>query len=232
MKARGFTLLEVMVALGILAVVVMATHQILESTLSAKEASDETLAELQALQTTFRFIDQDLSQMTERKVRNQSGDEAPSYLNHGRYAFESQYDGLGFVRDGWTNPIHLLPRSELQAVAYRVKDDKLERLYRIYVEMLDDAEPKVQVLLSDVEELKFEFMDDSKKWQEEWKINGLPRAVAVTLKQKDRAQIKRIFAVPGLGRERETQTGEERSDEQRQSEPNNDEQNNGERNGN
>ena len=46
MKQRGFTLLEVIVAMGILAFVVLSTHQILDSTTKAKEASDETVAEL------------------------------------------------------------------------------------------------------------------------------------------------------------------------------------------
>lgn len=61
MKQRGFTLLEVMVALGVLAFVVMATHQILDTTTRAKQASDEKIAELNALQTTFRLMDQDFS---------------------------------------------------------------------------------------------------------------------------------------------------------------------------
>ncbi|WP_462150576.1 type II secretion system minor pseudopilin GspJ [Pseudoalteromonas xiamenensis] len=210
MKAKGFTLIEVMMALAILAVVVMATHQILESTMNAKEASEDTLTELEKLQTVFRFMDQDFSQLSTRIVRNESGDKATSYIVHGRYQFESQYDGIGFIRDGWINPINLLPRSELQAVGYRVMDDKLERLYRIYVDQLDGTEPKVQVLLNDVEELKFEFLDKAQKWQDEWKMQALPLAVAVTLKQKDKPEIRRIFAVPGTGEERKEDNGENR----------------------
>ncbi|MFC0119988.1 type II secretion system minor pseudopilin GspJ [Pseudoalteromonas xiamenensis] len=210
MKAKGFTLIEVMMALAILAVVVMATHQILESTMNAKEASEDTLTELEKLQTVFRFMDQDFSQLSTRIVRNESGDKATSYIIHGRYQFESQYDGIGFIRDGWINPINLLPRSELQAVGYRVMDDKLERLYRIYVDQLDGTEPKVQVLLNDVEELKFEFLDKAQKWQDEWKMQALPLAVAVTLKQKDKPEIRRIFAVPGTGEERKEDNGENR----------------------
>ena len=59
MKQRGFTLLEVMVALGILAFVVISTHQILDSTTKAKDASDEKIAELNGLQTTFRLTTTD-----------------------------------------------------------------------------------------------------------------------------------------------------------------------------
>jgi len=199
-KQRGFTLLEVMVALGILAFVIIATHQILDSTTKAKDASDETIAELNALQTTFRLMDQDFSQMTKRAVRNESGDVQEQYLLAGRYVLESQYDGIAFVRDGWINPINLLPRSELQAVGYRVLDDNLERVYRVYVDQLDNMEPRVQRILENVEELKFEFLDDKNAWQEQWEIKALPKAVAVTLQQIEAEPIRRVFLVPGQGK--------------------------------
>lgn len=200
MKQRGFTLLEVMVALGILAFVVLATHQILDSTTKAKAASDEKIAELNGLQTTFRLMDQDFSQMTKREVRNQSGDVQESYILAGRYTLDSQYDGIAFVRDGWINPINLLPRSELQAVGYRVIDDKLERVYRVYVDQLDNTEPRAQVILHDIEDLKFEFLDEKDEWQEQWQIKALPKAVAVTIQQIDAEPLKRVFLVPGDGK--------------------------------
>ncbi|MBB1291211.1 type II secretion system minor pseudopilin GspJ [Pseudoalteromonas sp. SR43-6] len=206
MKQRGFTLLEVMVALGILAFVIIATHQILETTTRAKDASDEKIAELNGLQTTFRLMDQDFSQMTKRAVRNESGDVQQQYLLAGRYVLESQYDGIAFVRDGWINPINLLPRSELQAVGYRVIDDNLERVYRVYVDQLDNMEPRVQRVLENVEELKFEFLDDKNEWQEQWEIKALPKAVAVTLQQIEAEPIRRVFLVPGQGKVVATQT--------------------------
>ncbi|ATC85079.1 type II secretion system minor pseudopilin GspJ [Pseudoalteromonas sp. NZS127_1] len=206
MKQRGFTLLEVMVALGILAFVIIATHQILETTTRAKDASDEKIAELNGLQTTFRLMDQDFSQMTKRAVRNESGDVQEQYLLAGRYVLESQYDGIAFVRDGWINPINLLPRSELQAVGYRVIDDNLERVYRVYVDQLDNMEPRVQRVLENVEELKFEFLDDKNEWQEQWEIKALPKAVAVTLQQIEAEPIRRVFLVPGQGKVVATQS--------------------------
>jgi len=199
-KQRGFTLIEVLVAMAILAVVIMATHQILDSTTKAKEASDEKIAELNGLQTAFRLMDQDFSQMTQRTVRNEAGDAQEQYLLAGRYILESQYDGIAFVRDGWVNPINLLPRSELQAVGYRVLDDNLERIYRVYVDQLDNMEPRVQVVLKGIEELKFEFLDANNEWQEQWQIKALPKAVAVTLQQIEAEPIRRVFLVPGQGK--------------------------------
>ena len=197
---QGFTLLEVMVALGILGFVVLATHQILNSTIQAKTGSEEVIAELDSLNTTFRLMDQDFNQMTKRETRNEAGDFTPSYILHGRYNLDSQYDGIAFVRDGWTNPISLLPRSELQAVGYRVVDDKLERLYRVYVDQLDGTEPRSQVLLENIEDLTFEFLDDKQKWQENWEKKALPLAVSVTIKMQEMESITRFFLTPGDGK--------------------------------
>ncbi|WP_440054325.1 type II secretion system minor pseudopilin GspJ [Pseudoalteromonas sp. T1lg65] len=196
---QGFTLIEVLLALTILSVVVMATHQILESTLNAQQASEETIAEMEQFQTAFRLMDQDFSQMTKREVRNEAGDFSPTYIIHGRYELESQYDGIAFVRDGWTNPISLLPRSELQAVGYRVREEKLERLYRVYVDQLDGTEPRAQVLFDDVEDLTFEFLDDKLKWKKEWQVKALPRAIAVTIQRTDAEPLRRVFLTPGRG---------------------------------
>ena len=121
------------------------------------------------------------------------------YILAGRYVFDSQYDGIGFVRDGWINPINLLPRSELQAVGYRVIDDNLERIYRVYVDQLDNMEPRSQVILEDIEDLKFEFLDDKDEWLEQWQAAALPKAVAVTIQKIEQEPIRRVFLVPGEG---------------------------------
>ena len=145
-------------------------------------------------------MDQDFSQMTKRAVRNEAGDVQEQYLLAGRYTINSQYDGIAFVRDGWVNPINLLPRSELQVVGYRVIDDNLERIYRVYVDQLDNLEPRVQVILNDIEDLKFEFLDDKNEWQEQWQIKALPKAVAVIIQQIEAEPIRRVFLVPGDGK--------------------------------
>lgn len=198
-KQLGFTLLEVMVALGILGFIVVASHQILNTAILTNETSEQTIAELNTLQTTFRLMDQDFSQMAQRIGRNESGESIEQYLIAGRYLMNSQYDGLAFVRDGWRNPANLLPRSELQAIGYRVVDDKLERIYKVYIDSLDDAQPRKHVLLENVEEFLVKYRNDRDKWLDVWKDKSLPRAIKIELKLKDIKPITRIFLVPGAG---------------------------------
>lgn len=198
-KQVGFTLLEVMVALGILGFIVVASHQILDTAIRTSETSEQTIAELNTLQTTFRLMDQDFSQISKRMGRNESGERIEQYLIAGRYLMNSQYDGVAFVRDGWRNPANLLPRSELQAIGYRVVDDKLERIYKVYIDSLDDTKSRSHVLMENVEEFTLTYRNDKDKWLEAWKAKSLPRAVKIELKLKDIEPISRIFLVPGTG---------------------------------
>ena len=204
MKARGFTLIEVLIAMAIMAFITLATHQIFDSATRAKSLSEETLSELSRLQLVFRMMEQDFSQVSKRKVRNEAGDTQERYLMHERYLFDSEYDGIAFVRSGWTNPGNLLPRSELQAVAYRVQEGSLQRLYRLYVDQLDGSEPRVQTLLEGVSELKFEFYDSEspqEKWQSQWQKESLPVAVAVEITLEDERVLRRSFLLAGQGDE-------------------------------
>lgn len=137
--------------------------------------------------------------MAQRIGRNESGESIEQYLIAGRYLMNSQYDGLAFVRDGWRNPANLLPRSELQAIGYRVVDDKLERIYKVYIDSLDDAQPRKHVLLENVEEFLVKYRNDRDKWLDVWKDKSLPRAIKIELKLKDIKPITRIFLVPGAG---------------------------------
>ncbi|HAU04788.1 MAG TPA: type II secretion system protein GspJ, partial [Pseudoalteromonas shioyasakiensis] len=65
---------------------------------------------------------------------------------------------------------------------------------------LDNMEPRSQVILEDIEDLKFEFLDDKDEWQEQWQIKALPKAVAVTIQKIEQEPIRRVFLVPGEGK--------------------------------
>ncbi len=197
---QGFTLLEVMVALGILGFIVVASHQILDTSIRSNEISEQTVKELDGLQTTFRLMDQDFSQMVQRLGRNEAGDRVEQFLIAGRNLLDSQYDGIAFIRDGWRNPANLLPRSELQVVSYVVTDDKLIRLYKVYVDTLDGDGLRKHTLLEDVEEFKFQYQGEKDKWLDKWNEKSLPRAIAVEIKLKGYGDvIRRAFLVPGPG---------------------------------
>lgn len=192
----GFTLIEVLVALAVLAMVTLASHQILSTAINANQNSKEKVAEIGAMNTVFRMMQQDFTQLALRNTRNESGDSLELFLMADRFLFDSQYHGVAGVRDGWSNPVNLLPRSELQLFSYVVEEDNLVRKYRIYVDSLDGTEPKSQVLLEGIKDFTISFRGENDKWEENWTNPSLPKAIKVEIALADEMIVSRILLLP------------------------------------
>ena len=197
-RQRGFTLLEVLIAMAIFALIAFGATQILTTVTDAEEASEERFQALQNLQRAMLVMERDFLQMVPRKTRIE-GEVTDTLIFAGEYLFDSSSDGLGFVRAGWHNPQLVLPRSTMQSVAYRVNEDKLERLYSTYVDNSIGFEPKVRVLLEGIEKIEFEFLEkfDTKEftWEEAESVEELPIAVAVIITSQLYGEIRREFKV-------------------------------------
>ncbi|TPH15248.1 type II secretion system minor pseudopilin GspJ [Litorilituus lipolyticus] len=195
-SSSGFTLLEVLIAIAIFSVVGLASFTIFDTVQRGDETSKLRSARQNELQRAFILIERDLSQLARRSIRING--EAPSkqYLQTAEESFLENEQALAFVRHGWTNPGMLLPRSELQAVAYRLRDEMLERLHYNFVDAVVGEEPKVRPLISEVNGISFEFYD-GKEWQDKWPKQELPLAIAIEVDTQDFGLIRRQFLVAG-----------------------------------
>ena len=77
-RYSGFTLLEVLLAIGITAMIGLGSWQILNSAIRASEATQERLAELNSLQKTMLIVSRDLQQILPRSIRDEYGDYQPA----------------------------------------------------------------------------------------------------------------------------------------------------------
>ncbi len=195
LKQSGFTLIEILLATLVFALVSMASFAVLDSVLKSDEASRQKIEELQALQRAFFIMERDFRQVSQRHVRANGERASRSVFAGGKFILESEGDAVAFVKDGWRNPGMVLPRSELQSVAYRMKEENLERMFFVYTDPVAGEEPRTQILLKDIEELTFEYMASS-DWKEQWEEVTLPQAVAVKVKTKSFGEIRRIFILP------------------------------------
>ena len=200
---RGFTLIEILIAMAIFTLIGLASTGLLTTVIDSNDISEERFAKLQLLQRAMITIERDLQQAVPRATRVNG--EKQDVVMAGGETDDSDDDGIGFVRGGWHNPQLMLPRSTLQFVAYRLQENKLERLYSNYVDNVIGYEPKVRVLLEDVESLKIEFLatsnnsslneDEDLSWSENYKGTALPRAVAIEFVSKDFGKIRREFTL-------------------------------------
>lgn len=201
---QGFTLLEILIAMAIFTLIGLASTSVLTSVIDSDELSTERFERLEVLQRAMLTLERDILQATPRAVRLE-GETSSQVMVGGADLFASEADGLGFVHGGWHNPQLMLPRSTLQAVAYRLKEGQLQRLYGNYLDNVIGYEAKVRILLEDVEDFRVYFLaadekeDSEGAWQEKYAESVLPKAVAIELTSKDFGFIRREFLVAGIG---------------------------------
>ena len=195
-EQQGFTLLEVLIAIAIFSVVSLASFTIFDTVLRGDENSKIRSDRQNELQRAFLLMDRDFTQIAKRSMRVNGEAPSNSFLQTSDDSFLADEQAIAFVRNGWTNPGLLLPRSDMQRVAYRVVDETLQRLHYNFVDAVVGQEPKIRPLISQVTNLTFEFYDGS-KWQDKWSGSTLPQAIAIEIETEVYGLIRRQFLVAG-----------------------------------
>ena len=120
---RGFTLLELLIAISIFAVVSAMAYSGLASVLNTRKVVDERAETLLKVQKVFGILQREVSQIANRPIRDAFGDTQPAVKSSTLGA--ATY--LEFTHGGYQNPL-LQARSSLRRVAYRLDEESLVRL--------------------------------------------------------------------------------------------------------
>ncbi|MDO6694389.1 type II secretion system minor pseudopilin GspJ [Aliiglaciecola sp. 3_MG-2023] len=198
-KQQGFTLIEIMIAVAIFTLIGIASTSVMTAVIDSDELSENRFEKLQTLQRAMLTIERDMLQAVPRAVRI-DGQENTQVMRGEKNLLESEADGIAFVRTGWQNPQLMLQRSTLQSVAYRLQEGKLERLFGNYVDNVVGFEPKVRVLLNNVEDFEIQFLlnagedaGDSESWDDNFAQDTLPVAIKLTITSQEFGVIQRQF---------------------------------------
>lgn len=196
-KAKGFTLIEVLVAIAIFASLSIGAYQVLNQVQLSDALSMQRSEKLKELQRALVYLDNDFRQMALRQTRTNGEVPSNNLLHWQDYLLDSDAKGVMFVRSGWHNPQQQFPRGELSKVGYRIKENVLERVWWRYLDTPAGQEGVALPLLSGVEEFDLSFFD-GQQWQKEWsKALALPQAVTLSLTLKEYGKIERIYLTGG-----------------------------------
>lgn len=205
----GLTLLEVLIAISMFALIGAASFRVLTGVIESQEQGDRHSVRLAAFQKAIAVIDRDLRQVVNRPVRaGPDRDLGALLVDSGEYPFE-------FTRIGWQNPL-MLTRSNLQRVAYDIGphpkaddaasphfgDEKnyLRRLYWLALDRVDTEGPVVQVLLPAVDDFQVVVITRNgrhTRWPAPRVAAGagtlFPIALEVNIGSSQLGQIKRLY---------------------------------------
>ncbi len=195
---RGFTLIEVLVALAVFGVLSALAYMTLGQTLSNADLLTERMDRLQAVQRTMNYLSTEFLQAAPRSVRADLGQYEPALQS----SFASDF-ALQITHGGWPNSAGV-PRSTQQRTAYRVEDDELVRYHWNVLDRTASNIPVATVLLDELESLTFRFLRADGEWVDQWppvnvqtnsNTTMLPRAVEITLVLPDEGELIRIVEV-------------------------------------
>ena len=89
MAMRGFTLLEVLIAMAIFSIVGLASFELLRSVRNIDRVTDRQTESYQGLVRTLALMDRDVIQLRYREIRDELGDRnAAVAVNEGYYPIE------------------------------------------------------------------------------------------------------------------------------------------------
>jgi general secretion pathway protein J len=190
MKSRrqhGLTLIEVIVAIAIFAVLGVISYRAVSSMSDSRERVGAELARWRAISRIMQLIDNDLMQLAPRwgGTANAISTEAALMLIKG-----GERDELRLVRHDGAN-------GGLQHRAYRVDGEKL-----ILVRWsARDSSATEDTLLDGVKSLHWHFFNSNGQETDTWpppdplQMNTLPAGIRIDLELADAGLIKRVFSI-------------------------------------
>lgn len=195
-RQRGLTLIEVMVALTIFALLSGVAYRGLGAVLDARERVDRETRKWREVTLAFVNIQQSLTSAVDRPVREGSGSVAAAFVAPASIrAGEPQ---LAFTRMGF--PGHRGVLADLQRVGYRLKGDAIEQLIWPVLDQAPGTEPLASKILGNVAGVKLRYLARNGTWRMSWPAIGddavMPAALELTLTLTSGEQITRLFALP------------------------------------
>ncbi|QOJ31555.1 MAG: type II secretion system minor pseudopilin GspJ [Gammaproteobacteria bacterium] len=202
--SRGFTLLELLVAMTIFGIIGALAMGGLNAVMRQEKVARTQLERLHDVQRAVRILSSDFAQLNPRRIRDALGTceaalVAPCDVSH----------PVCLSHDGWANPFGRFARGTLQRTQYRLDDGKLIREYWRVMDRTLANEPRSEVLLDQVESFEVSFPpkapQGAEAWSSQWPALGqgknscesaeLPRAVRIFLQLRDWGDIERVVEV-------------------------------------
>jgi general secretion pathway protein J len=209
MRRAGFTLIEVVVALFIAAIMFAIGYRALNQAMIDRDSLTIAQDRVTEIQRGIRVVAQDFAQLAARAARDTQG---TGELQAAITATARDNTLVTFSRTGWSNPAGIQRPAE-QRVRYRFIDGSLVRDHWLSVDPALNSEPRQRVVLTKVQSVEIRFLDPvTRTWRNDWPARSAsgpvgplnvddlllarPLAIEFTVVLEDWGRLQRVFEVP------------------------------------
>ncbi len=187
-RSAGFTLIEILIALAILALVAVLGYRAVSSLTESEARLAAESERWRGLDALFARIESDMRLALPRTVRAGEASE-PGWLagtdERGNAVLRIARAGPEFAQE---------PGSAGQRIGYRVRDGAVEVLYWPHLDQPEGVAPAVYALAGGIAHFEIAYLDRRGAWHDRWPLLGesvLPRAVRVLLSLDDGNSVER-----------------------------------------
>lgn len=203
-RLAGFTLIEVLLAMGITTFVALLAYSGLSASITAAESQQLQAQQIVDIQLPLTVLERDIRNAVARPIRDEYDDRVEALVGG---AFNDYL--LVLTRRGWDNPREL-SRGELQRVRYQLLDDVLWReSWSVLDRVSEEAGQQRTRLLQGVRDIEIAFLDSASsgasrsplggEWLDEWDMpQRLPAAIKIQFEVEGFGEVARVISIPSL----------------------------------
>ena len=210
-QQAGFTLIEVLAATFVFAIVSAVSVGLLSSALRGQTLAEAALDRIDAAQRVGAAFKADLGQVVMRPARTAEGLDDPRVFAADARGTElvrgagGAREILVLTRTGWTNPGAVQPRSTLQRVVWLYDGETLWREAAAYPDAARAGEPRRRLMAQGVSELQLEVFQGA-GWADRVRLGASaegaptpPAAVRLRYQLDGVGAMEHVVLTPGQG---------------------------------
>lgn len=197
MKQRGYTLIEVMIALVVFAIIATLSSSVMYHVFDIRERVAIQANQLGELQSAIILLEHDIVQYIPRAVRAND--------MHTFSSFVGTYQYMEFTRGGLVNPGAMAKRSGLKRVAYVCSQNQLVRRTWEVVDTPERKNYQDRLILSNLKSCAFSYISIYQQVMQEWraynveqnqKIQAIPSGVQLVVDPFGWGKMTFLFVIP------------------------------------